>query len=94
MAREPRSLEDLESIVRLTELAHWPRLRAAVLDKLARHEESVSKVVFKTRTPVDPIEIEYARGFRQGVMYVLEGLPNQAKLELARRLAETERGDT
>lgn len=33
---------------------------------------------------MDPLEVEYFRGFRQGVMYVLDGLPNGAKSEVQR----------
>lgn len=67
-----------EDIARLTTLPAWKRLRDEVEKKLASHEGQVSRLVFKTRSPIDPLEIEYFRGFRQGVMYVLDGLPNSA----------------
>lgn len=86
-------LEILESIIRLSELPHWERLRGEAISKIERNEASVSKVVFRSRTPIDPIEIEYSRGFRQGVMYVIDALPRQAKAELIRRLAATEERD-
>lgn len=83
----------LESIVRLSELPHWERLRGEALGKVERNETSVSKIIFRSRSSIDPIEIEYSRGFRQGVMYVIDALPRQAKAELTRRLAATEERD-
>jgi len=77
--RLPREPQVLESIVRLAELPHWQRLKDEAQKKLERNEDTVYRLLFKTRSPVDPLEIEYFRGFRQGVMYVLEGLPNQAR---------------
>jgi hypothetical protein len=83
-------MEVLESITRLATLPHWQRLKDEALKKLEGQERTVSHLVFKTRSAIDPIEIEYFRGFRQGVMYVLEGLPNGAQLELERRLKQFE----
>lgn len=51
-------------------------------------EASIDRLLFRTRTVVDPIEIEYFRGFRQGVMYVLEGLPNEITAQFERELAK------
>ena len=51
-------------------------------------EASIDRLLFRTRTVVDPIEIEYFRGFRQGVMYVLEGLPNEITAQFKRELAK------
>ncbi len=51
-------------------------------------EDSIDRLLFRTRTPVDPIEIEYFRGFRQGVMYVLDGLPNEITAQFERELAK------
>ncbi len=93
MAPEPRSIEALESIVRLIQLPHWQRFREEASKKLEKHESEVSRLVFKSRTPVDPIEIEYFRGFRQGVMYVLDGLPNEAAKELERKLKQMKESD-
>ncbi|HSG26920.1 MAG TPA: hypothetical protein VLA34_00470, partial [Candidatus Krumholzibacterium sp.] len=56
--------------------------------KLVRMEDSIDRLLFRTRTPVDPIEIEYFRGFRQGVMYVLDGLPNEITAQFERELAK------
>jgi hypothetical protein len=71
-----RSPEVIESIVRLTELPHWQRLKDEANKHLERFERSLSRALFRSRSEPDLAEIEYARGFRQGVTYVLEGLPN------------------
>lgn len=44
----------------------------------------MTRLIFRTRSPVPEAEIEYARGFYQGVMFVLEGLPNTIKAEFER----------
>ena len=87
--RLPREPQVLESIVRLAELPHWQRLKDEARKKLESNESSISRLLFKTRSPVDPVEIEYFRGFRQGVMYVLEGLPNQARDEYKKLIEGT-----
>lgn len=80
----------MENVFRLVTLPMWEGLKGEAEKKLLRNEESVSKLVFRTRTPVDPVEVEYFRGFRQGVKYVLEGLPNEIQAEFKRFLAEKE----
>lgn len=87
MAREMR---DLGLVVELVTTAAWRVLREEALAKVAKHEESVNKLLFRTRTPVDPIEIEYDRGFRQGVLYVIDGLPNAMRTEFLRRANDPE----
>lgn len=81
-------MRDLGLVTDMVESAGWRVLREAALAKVARHEESVKRLLFRTRTPIDPAEIEYDRGFQQGVMYVLDGLPNAMQAEFARRLKE------
>lgn len=85
MAREMR---DLGLVTDLITTAGWRVLREEALAKVARHEESVKRLLFRTRTPVDPVEIEYDRGFQQGVMFVLDGLPNAMRTEFQRRLTD------
>lgn len=78
---------ELESITRLRELPHWERLRDVAIRRLERFEGSISRVLFKSRSEVDPLEIEFYRGFRQGVFYVLDGLPNTA-IDQLKKLAD------
>ena len=87
--RLPREPQVLESIVRLAELPHWQRLKDEAQKKLERNEDTVYRLLFKTRSPVDPLEIEYFRGFRQGVTYVLEALPYEALQELKKLNEDT-----
>ena len=89
LIRLPRDPQVLESIARLAELPHWQRLKEETQKKLEKNEDTVVRLLFKTRSPVDPLEIEYFRGFRQGVMYVLEGLPNQARDEYKKLIEGT-----
>lgn len=56
-------------------------------NKLNKMQDSITRLLFRTRTAVDPIEIEYFRGFRQGVKYVTSILPEEAKAEFERELA-------
>lgn len=81
-------MRDLGLVEALTKDAGWKILREAALAKVARHEESVKRLLFRSRTPIDPVDIEYDRGFRQGVMFVLDGLPNAMAAEFARRATE------
>lgn len=81
-------MRDLGLVTDMVDTAAWKVLREAALTKVRRHEDSVNRLLFRTRTPVDPIEIEYDRGFRQGVVYVLDGLPNAMKAEFERRLSD------
>lgn len=60
--------------------------REQALQKLQANEASIIRLLFRTRTEVDASEIEYFRGFRQGVMYMLDGLPNQLRAEYERLL--------
>ena len=52
-------------------------------------EKALSRMIFYTRAEVDPIEVEYFRGFRQGVKYILDGLPGEIQAEFKRELAKT-----
>lgn len=89
----PREMRDLAMVGEMVATAPWRVLREEALKKVTKHEESVQRLLFRTRTPVDPIEVEYDRGFYQGVMYVLDGLPNTMKAEFQRRLSDPkERG--
>lgn len=87
MARDARTLS---LVTGLLEDGAWKALREEALKKVVSHERSLTSLLFKTRTPVDPIEVEYFRGFRQGVMYVLDGLPNAIKAEFERGLKDGE----
>jgi hypothetical protein len=66
----------------------WKLFRAEVEKKLQANEDTINRLVFRTRTEIDPLEIEYFRGFRQGVTFALEGLPNKILSEY--KLAKTE----
>lgn len=85
----------LESIARLKQLPHWEKLREAATTRLERIEASQARLLFKTRSKLDPQEvieeIEFYRGFRQGVMFVLDGLPNTAERELKELLNDNEK---
>lgn len=87
MKRDERTLSLLSGLL---EDGAWKALREEALKKVASQEKTLNSLLFRTRTPVDPIEIEYFRGFRQGVMYVLDGLPNAIKAEFERGLKESD----
>lgn len=80
----------LERVSALLDHGGFKALREEALKKLAANEDSINRLLFRTRTPVDPIEVEYFRGFRQGVMFVLDALPNQIKAEFDKALKESE----
>ena len=73
--RDRRTLESVERMVKT--YSAWQLYKAEALEQLDRKQQSINRVIHLTRSPVDPIEVEYYRGFRQGVMYALEGLPNE-----------------
>lgn len=75
-------------------LPGWQSLREKALEKLGANEDTVNRLLFRTRTEVDPLEIEFFRGFRQGVMYVLDGLPAGVEPEIKRVLARQEKEGT
>jgi hypothetical protein len=79
-------MRDLGLVTDMVDSAGWKVLRDAALAKVARHEDSVIRLLFRSSTPLDPVKIEYDRGFRQGVMFVLDGLPNAMQAEFKRRL--------
>ena len=81
-------MRDLGLVADLVTTAGWNVLREEAMTKVARHEESVKRLLFRSTTPIDPVKIEYDRGFYQGVMYVLDGLPNAMGAEFSRRLKE------
>lgn len=64
----------------------WQKLCSEADKKLSSNEDAITRLIFRTRTEVDPIELEYFRGFRQGVKYVLDGLPNTIKKEFQQEL--------
>ena len=74
----------------MLETPGWKDFREEALKKVRKHEESVTRLLFRTRSPVDPLEVEYDRGFYQGVLYVLDGLPNTMKKEWEVLLREEE----
>ena len=76
----------LSLIAGLLEDGAWKALREEALKKVASHEASLNRLIFRTRTEINPVEVEYFRGFRQGVMYVLDGLPNEIRDEFERGL--------
>ena len=88
LQREERSLETMDDIVSLTRTPQWKVLVQEAEKKLRRFENTLSYQLFKSRSPVDVAEVEYYRGFRKGVMYVLEDLPNTVQVQLAKKLAE------
>lgn len=85
MARDEQALGLVSAMI---ETAAWKALREEAMKKVASHEESVKRLLFRTRSPVDPVEIEYSRGFYQGVIYVLDGLPNTMKAEFEKLLRD------
>ena len=86
-----RDMETLDLVSRLAD-GHrgFELLKKEALKKVEKNEESVSRLVFRTRAELPMEEIEYSRGFRQGVMYVIHGLPNEIKAEFKRKLKEGE----
>ncbi len=78
-------MNELGQVVDLISTGGWRILREEALAKVAKHEESVKRLLFRTRTPINTADIEYDRGFQQGVMYVLDGLPNTMQAEFLRR---------
>jgi hypothetical protein len=87
LARDEKTLSLISGLL---ETAGWKALREQALKKVVSHEESLNRLLFRTRTAIDPVEVEYFRGFRQGVMYVLDGLPNAISAEFERGLKEDE----
>lgn len=83
-----RDLQTLERIHLLKDHVGFQALREEAQRKLERSEAAISRLLFRTRSQVDPLEVEYYRGFRQGVMYVLDGLPNNALAEFEKELAK------
>lgn len=69
----------------------WKALREEALNKLRANEDTVSRLIFRTRSEIDPLEIEFFRGFRQGVMYVIDGIPTGVEPEIKRILAQLEK---
>lgn len=68
----------------------WEDLTKVAKEKLRGNEDSVSRKIFRTRVDIDLREIEYYRGFRQGVMYMLDGLPHQLRAEYERARKESD----
>lgn len=85
---------DREVLERVSVLAEgrnrdFELLKGEALKKLERVERSLTRLLFTTAVEVDPKRVEYDRGFRQGVMYVIEGLPNEIAAEFRRELGKT-----
>lgn len=87
--RDRHTLEAVERMV--TTYTGWQLFKEEALEQLERKQDTINRLVHTTRSPIDPIEIEYFRGFRQGVKYVLEGLPNELVAALPRLLAEIDK---
>lgn len=84
-----RDEQTLSLVTGMLEEPAWKVFREEALKKVVSHEESLNRLLFRTRTEVNPVEVEYFRGFRQGVMYVLDGLPNAMRSEFERLLKES-----
>ena len=56
-------------------------LREAAKTRVERTQNSLMRLIFKTGTEIDPLRVEYDRGFSQGVAFALEGLPNEIYAE-------------
>lgn len=86
MIQLARDIRTLELVSALPELEGFKALREEALRKVDRNESSVARLIFRSRADINPVEIEYSRGFRQGVMYVIDGLPNEIIKEFHREL--------
>ena len=83
----PRDITTLERITSLEGHTGFAALIQECDNKIAKMQGSITRLLFRTRTPLDPIEIEYFRGFRQGVLYATSILPEEAKAEFLAELA-------
>ena len=82
-----RDMEVLAEVTHLIENSNgFALLKAEAMKKIAAVEDSLTRLLFRTATEVDPLRVEYDRGFRQGVLYALEALPNELAAELRRTL--------
>lgn len=80
-------METLEEVTRLVEDSRgFALLKEQARIKIASVESSLTKLIFRTSTQVDPLRVEYDRGFRQGVIYALEALPNEIVAEFTKKL--------
>ena len=73
-----------------TEHRGFALLREAVLERIAKHEAAFTRLVFRTAEAIDPERVAFDRGFRQGLMFAIEGLPNEIYAEWKRTLKERE----
>lgn len=78
----------LERLARLLDNPSFELLKEEALRKVERNEDSVRRLIFKTMSPVDPLQIQYDRGFSQGVHYALEALPHEILAEFKRGLSK------
>lgn len=78
----------MERITLLQEHVGFHALQQEAENKLGKMEQSINSLLYRTRTPIDPIEVEYFRGFRQGVKYVIDALPKEIQAEFKRELAQ------
>lgn len=66
----------------------WAKLQDEAEKKIASHRKMWTGLIFRSRTELDPLEIEYYRGFEQGVEWILQGLPAAVKRELQEELSK------
>lgn len=87
--RDRRTLEAVERMVESYD--GWALFKAEAYEQLGLKEAIIDRLIHKSRAPVDPIEIEYFRGFRQGVIYVLDALPHELVAALPRLLEQLDK---
>jgi hypothetical protein len=75
------------ALTALTKHASWPELQAEVGRKRERIEKTVLVKVFGNRTPIDPVEMAYWRGFVEGMDW-FAGVPEVAEAKFERFLRE------
>jgi len=86
-----RDPETLELVSRLPKLRSFQLLQNEALKAKERHFATLAKMLMKTRKPVPELEIEYDRGFWNGVEWALEKLPNGVTKEFERLLEQNEK---
>lgn len=84
----PLETGKLESVERLTRHPGWEALKEFADQKIARVEKSLTRLLFTSAAPVDPLRVEYDRGFRQGVKWILEAAPVEAQVAYKKAIAE------
>lgn len=88
----------MNTLVEVTTMVHqspgFALLKQEATKKIEAHQNALMRLIFRTNADVDPKRVEYDRGFTQGVVYALEALPNEIGIELAKRLADDQGGDS